>query len=59
MMDQDTCCQKQAFKDRRSSQEMLLPNANNRQVPGGPVKTTDAIQELGQEMTPMALRKLA
>jgi hypothetical protein len=35
MTDQEACCQKQAFKDRRSNQERLLPDANNRRVPRG------------------------
>jgi hypothetical protein len=57
MTDQEACCQRQAFKDRRSNQERLLPKANNRRVPSKSVKKMDAIQEFGQETTFMALRE--
>jgi hypothetical protein len=55
MTDYEADDQKQSFKDRRSNQERLLPNANKRQVPGRSAKNPDAIQEFGQEMTSMAL----
>jgi hypothetical protein len=54
---QETCSQKQAFKNRRLNQERLLPNANNRRDPGGSVKKLDAMQEFGQKTTSMALRE--
>jgi hypothetical protein len=57
MINQKTCCQKQALKDRRSNQERLLPNAKNRRVPGESVKKSDSIQEFGQETTSLALRE--
>jgi hypothetical protein len=51
------CCHKQAFKDRISKEERVLPNANSRRVPGASVKKSDAIQEFGQETTSMASRE--
>jgi hypothetical protein len=57
MTDQHAYCQQQAFKDRRSNQERLLPNANDRRVPGGSVKKLDAIQEFGHETTSVVLNE--
>jgi hypothetical protein len=57
MTDQEACCQKQAFKDKRSNHERLLPNATNRRVPGRSIRKSDTIQEVGQETTSMALKE--
>jgi hypothetical protein len=57
MINQESCCQKQAFKDRRLNQERLLPGPNKRRVPGGSVKKPHAIQKSGQETTSIALKK--
>jgi hypothetical protein len=49
---------KASTQGEKINQERLLPNRNNRRVPGGSVKKSDAIQECGQETTSVALREV-
>jgi hypothetical protein len=53
MTNEEACCQKKAFKDRRLNQETLLRDVNNRRVPSACVKKSAAIQKFGQETTSM------